>query len=45
MAIDIAEPLPSFDTDKFAVDTRQFMNKNDLEVVRDQEKRRCNRLR
>ena len=33
MAIDIAEPLVSFDTDKCAVDTLQFMNKNDLEVV------------
>jgi hypothetical protein len=33
MAIDIAEPLASFDTDKCAVDTLQFMNKNDIEVV------------
>ena len=33
MAIDIAEPLVSFDTDKCAVDTLQFMNKNGLEVV------------
>ncbi len=33
MAIDIAESLVSFDTDKCAVDTLQFMNKNDLEVV------------
>jgi len=33
MAIDIAEPLASFDTDKCAVDTLQFMNKNDLEIV------------
>jgi hypothetical protein len=33
MAIDIAEHLASFDTDKCAVDTLQFMNKNDLEVV------------
>ena len=33
MAIDIAEPLASFDTDKCAVDTLQCMNKNDLEVV------------
>ncbi len=33
MAIDIAEYLVSFDADKCAVDTLQFMNKNDLEVV------------
>ena len=33
MAIDIAEPLASFDSDKCAVDTQQFMNKNDLKVV------------
>ncbi|MHC4268977.1 MAG: hypothetical protein ACYSTS_10975 [Planctomycetota bacterium] len=33
MAIDIAEPLASFDTDKCAIDTLQFMNKNNLEVV------------
>ena len=33
MAIDITEHLVSFDTDKFAVDTLQLMNKKDLEVV------------
>ncbi len=33
MAIDIAEPLVSFDTDKCAVETLQFMDENNLEVV------------
>jgi len=33
MAIDIAEPLASFDADKNAADTLQFMNKNNLDVV------------
>ncbi len=33
MALDIAEPLVSFDTDKCAVETLQFMYENNLEVV------------